>query len=125
MIELERFEYAGKSSIFENLSIWNEEKYRQFQGTYPVIYMVFSGVKAESFDHARKEICNTIKKLYNHYEILLESDCMISDENGYLELWINSRLIQEHEFLIDFTIAKCYYEIVIERAATKLPPSDH
>ena len=49
------------------------------------IYMVFPGVKAESFDHARKEICNTIKKLYNHYEFLLESDCMTSDEKTFFK----------------------------------------
>ena len=29
--------YAGKGELFEGLSIWEEEKYRKLQGTYPVI----------------------------------------------------------------------------------------
>ena len=30
-------EYAGRSDLFEELEIWNDEKYRNLQGTYPVI----------------------------------------------------------------------------------------
>ncbi|MDE6516575.1 MAG: AAA family ATPase, partial [Acetatifactor sp.] len=28
--------YAGRSDLFEGLSIWQEDKYCQMQGTYPV-----------------------------------------------------------------------------------------
>ena len=38
-------EYAGKGEVFEGLSIWEEEKYRQLQGTYPVIFLSFADVK--------------------------------------------------------------------------------
>ena len=34
--------YAGKGGWFENLSIWQEEKYRALQGTYPVISLSFA-----------------------------------------------------------------------------------
>ena len=37
---LEKFfsiKYAGRGNLFEGLSIWNEQKYRELQGTYPVI----------------------------------------------------------------------------------------
>ena len=30
-------QYANRSDLFEGLSIWEEEKYRQLQGTYPVM----------------------------------------------------------------------------------------
>ena len=42
MSMLEKFfsvKYAGRSDLFEGLSIWNEEKYRQLQGTYPVLFI--------------------------------------------------------------------------------------
>ena len=42
---LERFlstEYAGQSKVFEGLSIWKEEKYRELQGTCPVIFLSFA-----------------------------------------------------------------------------------
>ena len=30
-------QYAERGDLFEGLSIWEEEKYRELQGTYPVI----------------------------------------------------------------------------------------
>lgn len=41
MSMLEHFfsvKYAGRSDLFEGLSIWKEEKFRNLQGTYPVIF---------------------------------------------------------------------------------------
>ena len=36
---------AEKESLFEGLSIWQEEKYRELQGTYPVISLSFANCK--------------------------------------------------------------------------------
>ena len=36
--------YAGRGDLFEGLSIWQDEKYRKMQGTYPVIYLSFSSI---------------------------------------------------------------------------------
>lgn len=30
--------YAGRSDLFEGLSIWDDSSYRDIQGTYPFIY---------------------------------------------------------------------------------------
>ena len=69
-------EYAEKGEVFAELSIWNYEEYRQLQGSYPVISLSFSGIKADSFEECRTEICKAITKLYDQYWFLLESDCM-------------------------------------------------
>ena len=37
--------YAGRGDLFEGLSIWQEEKYRRIQGTYPVIALSFANIK--------------------------------------------------------------------------------
>ena len=37
--------YAGRGDLFEGLSIWEEEKYRTLQGTYPVISLSFARIK--------------------------------------------------------------------------------
>ena len=37
-------DYAGRGDIFEGLSVWQEEKYRTLQGTYPVISISFARV---------------------------------------------------------------------------------
>lgn len=83
-------EYADKGSLFENLSIWKEEKYRRLQGTYPVIFLSFADAKETSFVNARRQICQTIKKLYNKYDFLLESGHLNEDEKKtYLEISVD------------------------------------
>ncbi len=57
-------DYAGRGDLFEGLSIWEDEKYRKLQGTYPVIFLSFASVKETTFDQARKGICSEIKDLY-------------------------------------------------------------
>lgn len=42
-------EYANRRDLFENLNIWREEKYRNLQGTYPVIAMSFGDIKEITF----------------------------------------------------------------------------
>lgn len=38
-------QYAEKKQLFEGLSIWNDEKYRGLQGSYPVIFLSFASIK--------------------------------------------------------------------------------
>ena len=83
MSMLEQFlsiEYAGRGDLFEGLSVWEEEAYRELQGTFPVIFLSFAGVKETSFSNTRKKICQIIKNLYNRYDFLLESSCLNEDE---------------------------------------------
>ena len=39
-------EYKNRGDLFEGLDIWKDEKYRELQGTYPVISISFADVKA-------------------------------------------------------------------------------
>ncbi len=77
---LERFlsiEYAGQGEIFEGLSIWEYKspdggyKYRKLQGIWPVIFLSFADVKANTFAVAREKICMLIKEVYRKYDFLL------------------------------------------------------
>ena len=66
-------DYVGRSDLFEGLSIWQEEKYRQLQGTYPVIALSFAKIKGTSYQNVRRELCQTISELFNTFHFLLES----------------------------------------------------
>ena len=71
---LERFlsiEYAGQGEVFMGLSIWEDEKYRNLQGIWPVISLSFADVKANTFGMAREKICMLIKEVYRKYDFLL------------------------------------------------------
>ena len=41
--------HAGRGDLFEGLEIWEDEKYRELQGTYPVIYLSFASILAKIF----------------------------------------------------------------------------
>ncbi len=85
---LERFlsvEYAGKGEIFEGLSIWKDGNYRSLQGTCPVIFLSFAGIKASSFAEARKNLFYLIEKLYNRYEFLLKEDRLNEKEKDFIK----------------------------------------
>lgn len=72
--------YAGRSDLFENLNIWKEEKFRKLQGTYPVIFMTFAGVKGKDYADTVKTIKISIAELVQDYDYLLESDKLNDEE---------------------------------------------
>lgn len=74
-------EYAD-SPCFRGTDIWKEEKYREIQGTYPVISLTFSSIKERNFEEARKKICATIQMLYQKYHFLLEGDILNEREKA-------------------------------------------
>jgi len=85
MSMLERFfsvKYAGRGDLFEGLSIWQEEKYRKLQGTYPVIVLSFADIKETSYRSAQKRICQLITNLYNQCDFLLDSGKLNEKEKG-------------------------------------------
>lgn len=80
---VERFfsvEYEGKGQLFEGLSIWQDEKYRNLQGTYPVISLSFSVVKEADYPSAVLRICQLITDLYRRARFLLEGEFLSEAE---------------------------------------------
>ena len=86
MSMLEKFfsvEYAGRDELFEGLSVWEHQNYRKLQGSYPVIFLSFAGVKDNSFAEARKSVCRTIEEQYNKREYLLENALLNERERAF------------------------------------------
>jgi hypothetical protein len=85
---LERFfsnEYAGKGGIFEGLDIWKEQKYRDLQGTYPVIFLTFANVKEINCEDTKRRIKELLTEIYNKNDYLLDSDFLNPKEREYYE----------------------------------------
>lgn len=72
--------HAGKEELFKGLSIWKEKKYRQLQGTYPVISLSFANVKDSCFSNTRQKLCQLIATLYAKYTFLLEGNYLTEEE---------------------------------------------
>jgi hypothetical protein len=86
MSMLERFfsnQYEGKGEIFAGLSIWQEEKYQQLQGTYPVISLSFANVKEKSYQQTKERIYQILTDLYSKNVFLLEGDLLTGNEKDY------------------------------------------
>ena len=60
-------QYANRGDLFEGLSVWEDEKYRQLQGTYPVIFLSFADVKQNDLQGALWKIKKIIFNIYQQY----------------------------------------------------------
>ena len=88
MSMLEQFfsvNYVGREDLFTGLSIWEEEKYRELQGTYPVISLSFARVKDKDYVTTRKTICSILRNLYIKFSFLRESDVLTDTDKEYFE----------------------------------------
>ncbi|WP_075721232.1 AAA family ATPase [Roseburia sp. 499] len=78
-------DYAGRSDLFEGLSIWQEEEYRSIQGTYPVINLSFANIKEDSYISTREKICQLITNLYVKFSFLRDSDVLTDKDKEYFD----------------------------------------
>ena len=101
-------DYADKGDIFEGLSIWKDEKYRQLQGSYPVISLSFARIKEGSYKNARDKICEIVQNIYSKYAFVRDCDAFgVSDKaffdrivtGSYSESDMTSSLHQLSRFL--------------------------
>ena len=86
MSMLEQFfsvEYAGRGDLFEGLSIWEDEKYRKLQGTYPVISLSFANVKERNYEMTKQRIYQILIDLYNKNHFLMETALLTEEEQKY------------------------------------------
>ena len=73
-------EYAGRCDLFEGLSVWEDEKYRELQGMYPVISLSFANVKENTYEKTRQKICKILKYLYDKNDFLLKTELLNESE---------------------------------------------
>ncbi len=78
-------EYKDRGDLFEGLDIWKEEKYREIQGTYPVIFLSFAKIKQNTYKDAiagiKRIICDEIQK----YIFLKDWDGLAEEEKTNLK----------------------------------------
>ena len=77
--------YKEQGDLFQGLSIWENEKYRKLQGTYPVLFISFAGIKENTFEGARESICRMIEEQYNKHDYLLEKDLLNDKEKDFYQ----------------------------------------
>lgn len=76
---------VGKGKLFEGLSIWQEEKYRKLQGTYPVISLSFANIKETNFRSSKEKICQILTGLYTQNVFLRDSEVLTDKDRDYFD----------------------------------------
>lgn len=67
-------QYAGRGEeLFGGLKVWQDVAMRSLQGTYPVIFLSFAALKANSFTRMQQDMRFILSELYAGYRFLLES----------------------------------------------------
>ena len=78
-------QYAGRGDLFEGLKIWEYEKYRNIQGTYPVIFLSFAGIKSDNINDAKLQIKGLIATVYGLHRYMLEGNFLSANEKAMFE----------------------------------------
>jgi hypothetical protein len=82
-------------NIFEGLKIWDEEKYRKLQGTYPVISLSFAKIKDTTYDKMYDSVCLLIYNMLRRYNYLFDNDRLTKDCKVVFEKTKNDLLNHE------------------------------
>ena len=72
--------YKDRGDLFKGLEIWKDEKYRELQGTYPVIFLSFASIKQVRYDETVIKIKDELIRMYNEYDYIMKSGIYNANE---------------------------------------------
>lgn len=75
--------YQGRGDLFEGLSIWEDRRYRDLQGIYPVIALSFANIKGRTFAETRESIIQLLVSIYSAYTFLVDEGFLNEKEKEY------------------------------------------
>ena len=103
--------YAGRYDLFEGLDIWRDEKVHALQGTYPVIFMSFAGVKGDNYEDTVKGIKKQIVKVFSEFSVLRTYDGFDPNEKAALDKISEEMSDVDAEYSINLltTLLEKYY----------------
>lgn len=73
-------QYKDRGDIFSGLKVWQSEKYRKIQGTYPVIFISFADVKQSNYSDAIQKVKKIIADVYRQHRYLADSADLTENE---------------------------------------------
>ena len=88
-------DYADRGDLFEGLAIWKEEKYRNLQGSYPVISLSFANVKERDYETTNYRIRQLLMKQYEKKSFLLDRNVLSEAEKSYFKIMASNMSIAD------------------------------
>ena len=78
-------DYVGRGDLFEGLAIWEEDKYRKMQGTYPVISLSFARIKENNYEATVAKMYEILTSLYIKYSFVRDSEVLIDADRLFYD----------------------------------------
>lgn len=72
--------YAGREAWFKDLAVGHKNGIMKLQGTYPVIFMTFAGIKEGTYLGAIRGIANYMSDVYGKYTFLCDSPVLSMED---------------------------------------------
>ena len=83
-------QYRDKKELFEGRKVWEDEALRKLQGTYPIIFVSFAGVKpgcgedgSDSAQPMKKAIKKIIVQIYRNFKDIMKSELFDERDREY------------------------------------------
>ncbi len=106
--------YAKRGDLFEGLSIWEKEEYRNLQGAYPVIFLSFANVKGMTYQDARDGIIRAVFGAFRDHDDLFlgrDADKAQREYYGALENYVSNP--SKDRFLPDDFVTGALHELTV------------
>ena len=75
--------YADRGDLFEGLKVWEDEKMREEQGKWPVIFLSFAGIKTTGLELTKNSINQLLADEYNRYAWLMKEEMFTDADRGF------------------------------------------
>ena len=76
--------YENRSDLFEGLDVWEDEAIRKEQGSWPVVFLSFAGIKGTTWQSTMYQMKALISELFGRYPELKQSDRLDEEERKKL-----------------------------------------
>lgn len=78
--------YAKRGDLFEGLKVWEDPELLSEQGTWPVIFMSFAGIKQATYEDTRKALNQLIADLMASYRALLQEPAFTDEDRAFFKM---------------------------------------
>lgn len=104
-------QYAGRGGLFEGKAVWSDEKYRQLQGTFPVIFLSFASVKTGNVEGIKTAVKQVICNVYSKHRDMMVSERFNDNDREYYNT-VNDTMSDETAMIavnrLSGYMEKCY-----------------
>ena len=76
--------YAGRDDLFQGLNIWQEQRFQDLQGRFPVIFLTFAGIKGTTYKSMLIQIKKQIVSTFSLFPFLMLKNVLDPNEQKAL-----------------------------------------